>query len=461
MSAESELLIKIRTALESGGLDQAKNKLKELTEATKDVAGATGKHDAEAAKAAHTLHLFRAAANGNVEALTRLIAGTDGASASLTKAIPVLASFWAGWEGGKKIGDVIWSKVFNLQDFDRITGSIRDQIGNTIAALKEMDKVKMSNLLNQLNEVVSTINIANEKLGLSQDRETTLLKAKQDVEKTALEKGYAGKEKGPAYDRDRTTLEKKHAEETLALRIKQINDSQSQTKKDEAALNEETNKTRSEEADAFLKAKETAAMAAEPGATDKDRAAAIVAKTASDMATQRRKEQEDRAEVEYRKINSTRYKNETARQALYIGIEATDNTYQGSMTSASAAEQAIVRKQAEAQEEADRKTREQAARDELGSLKGEETDVEGQLGSVRLARLRARSTAQTAGASSGKSKFNPRSFSAPKAEAQQISADAEKAFSATEAALMAALQRITQRMETLTSQIKNSPRGGG
>ncbi|OGV69037.1 MAG: hypothetical protein A2283_22940 [Lentisphaerae bacterium RIFOXYA12_FULL_48_11] len=468
--SDKELQIKIKTALESGGIDTATRKLKDLVDTTKGAAGAAANHNGESVKAAHALRLVQAASVGNIEALTRLIAGTEGATASLAKAIPVLSAFWAGFQGGKKIGDALWSKIFDLENFDTVTGSIRDQTNATIQALKDLNKVKMSELLSELNQIVSGISIIAEKTGLMQDRETAVLSARQGVETSALESRYSGKDKSTgAYERDRAALEKKHSEENLTLKSKQLDEMDRVMNEKEKRLNDQIDKARSDEATALAAAQESSRVrslgrSGPQGIEDlnADRAA----QSAAGMATQRRTDLETKAAPEFRQLESARYRNETQRQTLQIGMDSTRNKYAGLMSSASSSEQAAAQKQLRKQEE-ERIARLEKERDLQESYRSDtHANIEEMIGSAQETATTARQAADSFTPSKNKYKSRRERANAEEQDRNlEVSAigaearlnDLRKALKESDALHKKALDAIIESIKTQKEQMKNLP----
>lgn len=233
----AELLIKIKTALEAGGLDAAKQKLNELTGATVKGSAATAestvaasKHHAEMNKAAHTLNTVQAAAEGNVGALIKLTGETNSVSGSLAKAIPVVGAFWAGWEGGKKIGDWLW-KVFvsGVKDVGESAIKTKDQF-------KELNAVKLEKLLEQLDKIEQSLQRSLADLNSVESR--------TKAEAAAV----TGKKIAEVEASDKTDEQKKKeiAEITVSAKKAEIDTTQEMSKKREDSARQAKEKTDAE-----------------------------------------------------------------------------------------------------------------------------------------------------------------------------------------------------------------------
>lgn len=457
MSTESELLIKIRTALEAGGLDAAKNKLNELTGVTAKGAAVTAastaesaKNTAEMIKAGKTLNVVKAASEGNIGAVIKLTAETNALTGSLAKAIPVVGSFWAGWEAGKKIGDWLWTRIVDG------VKNVGEKAIKTKEELKKLDEVKLSALKAEIESIVNRL-------------ERTL-KALNDIEDMTKAELAAEAEKNiAAIEADPSKTDPQKQREIAEIRAKVAKEEFDAT--DEASNRREGSlREAKEETDLRIKTAKAEIAAAE----EKERIAASrsAALPSSNEAMQALKEARNASvsaretfgaalpglEQKSAELQNSIDKEESIQKIAKINLSTSEYRKKGTLFTAFAAEQAIAEKQAAAQAEADRKARMEADKAELESLRGQAVDVQGQLGDARLSHVQARAAAQSSGNVSTGRRYNPRSFSAAKAQSAGLSAEAEQAFSATEQALFDTLTNITKKMQTLAGQLKNGDR---
>ena len=160
MSADSELLIKIKTILESQGIDDAKKELDNLIIVTKnhdsaasDSAEGISKSRIEMEKASKAAFALRMAASGSTEGLRGLartafeFGNTFGAIAA--KATIVFAAFSAGW----KIGDVIRRNL--------IDPLMEIRTNNFLAQMKtdfdELNRIKLDNLKKEVEGIKTSL----------------------------------------------------------------------------------------------------------------------------------------------------------------------------------------------------------------------------------------------------------------------------------------------------------------
>lgn len=120
---EAELLIKIRTALEAGGIDAAKTKIDELTKTVDANKASNTNMAAGNQKAVQGFNHLRAAANGNIGALGGLVAGVGKLGAALTPLLLIVGALKVGWDRGIGIQERLWANI--VDSVDKGTGSLR------------------------------------------------------------------------------------------------------------------------------------------------------------------------------------------------------------------------------------------------------------------------------------------------------------------------------------------------
>ena len=154
---DAELLIRIRTALESGGLDAAKRGLEELTRAQSDstAASAAGAlKDADLAKAKNDLDRAAGAANQSLNAMAAIMRGDlnaamqqiIGATGRLDGSFAKLGAAGAGFAIGWKLGTVI-DQTLGLSDaFARLVNRNAELNGTVRITNEELNKLAATNL---------------------------------------------------------------------------------------------------------------------------------------------------------------------------------------------------------------------------------------------------------------------------------------------------------------------------
>lgn len=337
---ESDLLIKIRTALEAGGIDAAKAKIAELTAETEKNKTANVGNAAENQKTIQTLRNLQSAANGNITAIAKLTGETGQLGAALMKAGALAAAFGVGWQAGLKIGDWVWSKYFNLNDFDKTTGSIRDQMKATIASIKELNDQKMTELLDEFKKLDAAAAKLDKTTTLEQRREQQLLDAQQRTEAAKLDESFAGRERGPEYERQRAELEKRHAEEQQNLKFEQLGKQEQNLRQNLEGLTAQLQSARKAKDEAEREEKLAVDRAVETKTSD-DAKAGLAAKARADEARARYAEVEKQYRERQDQVASKQYEIETERMVSRVGGSETRSRYRGALTSASAEEQRI------------------------------------------------------------------------------------------------------------------------
>jgi len=373
MSSDSEILIQIRTALESGGIDAAKAKIGELTQETEKNSTAGVGNAAQNAKAVQTLNALRGAANGNISSLAKLSGETNALGGALMKASIATGAFMAGWQAGLKIGDWMWPKIMKLDEFDKTTLSIRDRAKEAVKGLEELNKVRMEELLKNLDDVNGRLADIFDKTEGKQKRETRLTQEQQRAEMATFEAGWAGKDKGPEYERQKAALEQRQAEAMSQLQMQQLVERENDIVKAREELNKTMASVKADEQKALDAAKKAEAKA--KGGSDEDIIAAQTTAEAAKQATARRQEMEGKTSGDFKKLDRQMFDIETDRQALGIAKGATSAQYRGAMAGAdrsasdaqAQAEKESLRRKLEA-EDAAREKEIEAARSGLDPL---------------------------------------------------------------------------------------------
>ncbi len=157
---DTELLIKIKTALESGGLDAAKKALKEVTDQTKESTAENAKATIESARVdkisaqlAATLQKIPAALRGSPEAIRSLIGDIGKLSASLAPLAAAGAAALGGWKVGTLIDEMtgLSDKISRMlvPAVENIEGPAR----RAREQLAKLDEIKFTSLEKQLADV--------------------------------------------------------------------------------------------------------------------------------------------------------------------------------------------------------------------------------------------------------------------------------------------------------------------
>lgn len=187
---DTELLIKIRTALESGGIDSAKTKLEELSQtAVKASAGNAAnavtldKSRREMESAARAAFALRGAANLSSEGLRGLANQAFNFGEMMGAAIGKLSIGFAAFAAGWKIGSVIRS-----QFIDPLTEiKSKDLLPNLLQEIKALNEAKLEGLKSQIDGMIKDLD---EKLSALEDlnrRETMLRNANNAVKLATAE----------------------------------------------------------------------------------------------------------------------------------------------------------------------------------------------------------------------------------------------------------------------------------
>jgi len=459
MSSDSEILIQIRTALESGGIDAAKAKIGELTQETEKSTTAGVGNAAQNAKAVQTLNALRGAANGNISSLAKLSGETNALGGALMKASIATGAFMAGWQAGLKIGDWMWPKIMKLDEFDKTTLSIRDRAKEAVKGLEELNKVRMEELLKNLDDVNGRLSDIFDKTEGKQKRETRLTQEQQRAEMATFEAGWAGKDKGPQYEREKAALEQRQAEAMSQLQMQQLVERENDIVKAREELNKSLFNAKAEEQKALDAAKKAEAKAI--GGSDKDIVAAQVAAEAAKNATSNRTELESRTAGDFKKYDRQMFDIETERQALGIAGGATSANYRGAVAGA---DRSAADAQAQAEKEALRRKleAEDAAREkEIETARAGRDPLEEAAGA---ARSMADAYKGSAGLKGRRSRSQVAAADAKDQELEQIAMQSEArlaAYKQTIEALIAAdkeKDEATKRLlDEKTSQNVNLP----
>ncbi len=457
---ESELLIKIRTALESGGLDAANSKLKELTGTTNTASVSTGKHHAELDKAAKAIQGIKAATEGNVGALVRLINETGTATSIFAKAIPVVAAFWAGWHGGTKVQTFLWDQlVGKVKDVGEVAVKTKDEF-------KSLNDVKLSGITAEVEGIARRLERAVRALNEIEARTKAESSAESEKQIAAIEadqtrsdpekqrliaeiKNRAAKQEFDAVDEASNKREGslRQAKEETDLRIKAA--------REEIAAAERNKKIAEERyaasplSNARMKALREARFAA--GAAQETFGAALpgLEDKSADLQSQIEKE-------------------ESVQRIAKTNLVTADFRRTSTLSAATAAEQSIAQKQAKEQadaaakaETAARKAEEESANMAIGSQEEELDLARGVLPSLESKLMRNRAAASAAGAAA-----TPRKgvlgggVSAAQKKAASDASTAAKQSERDLQEMVSYIQAMANAISDAKQQIKNSSRGG-
>lgn len=223
---ESELLIKIRTALEAGGIEAAKKELANLTKATSGTATAAKEVEQGFGKFARLSNNLRNAMHGNAQAIANLQKEFGALGKGAGMAASLIGSAFVGWKLGEmiekkwKVGEKFWARVMGLNEFDKTTGSIRERVDKLVESFKELDQQQLDGLLSELDAVDKRMSRFEKKSAVQERFQRESLQIRQEEESAALELQFAGKDKGPEYERRSAELSMRHASETQELENK-------------------------------------------------------------------------------------------------------------------------------------------------------------------------------------------------------------------------------------------------
>jgi hypothetical protein len=204
---DTELLIKIRTALEAGGIDSAKAKLEELSQtAVKASAGNAAnavtldKSRREMESAARAAFALRQAAAGSTEGLRGLSGAAFQVGERMGMLVGKLSMVFAAFSAGWAIGTVIRK---HLIDPLIETESKVDKVGARVKASAEQFRALNASNLDALNTRLSSMIQSVEKLNARMQQAFGQDWAVADAEtETAITKVTAEMPEGP--DRDKT-----------------------------------------------------------------------------------------------------------------------------------------------------------------------------------------------------------------------------------------------------------------
>ena len=212
---ESEILIAVKTALESGGLDAASAKITELKTKTEEATAASGAQALAVDKLAQKTQAagqvaqgLMSAAKGSIGGVTQALGGlsrmlgTVGAQAGL-----VFASFGVGW----KIGSMIREKfVEPLLPVPEIARSIRDQVREAVAELQKLSQQKLDALKAEMDGVRNAASEAADQI--SRAHRMARAESEAIVERDVAQV-EASMPAGPERDRRVAAIRQKAAEE--------------------------------------------------------------------------------------------------------------------------------------------------------------------------------------------------------------------------------------------------------
>ena len=379
MSGEADILIQIKTAFETGGSEAALKKIGELTSANKGTATSTAEVSSEATKAAKAQNLLRAAMDGNIGSLIRVISTGGEAAQMFVRLGAVYGAAMGGWEAGKKIGDWMWPKIMKLDEFDKTTGSIRTGINKAIESLKGMNDAKMTDLKNELQGILDTIDTINDDLSEQQDRQQKVLGATHANQQAELEARYAGTEKGAGYTAEKAELDRRQAIEAASLAETQ----RIQREKDLAESKRLLDAERKQAEQAVSDAKITAMNAA--GATTPEGIiAANVAEENAKKAEERLAELDKSQAAKRAGINRELYQIGTAREVAGIGMQGIESRYGAGTAEAGSqiaqaehAAQIASVEERKRSKESELRAQEDAIRDRQKSLSGQTSGISG------------------------------------------------------------------------------------
>lgn len=182
MSAESELLIKIRTILESQGLDAAKQKLNDLTTASQTNSASQGVASAEMNKASRAAFALRMAANGSTEGLRGLsnAAFTMGQTLGtvVTRLTMVFAAFSAGWAIGDKIRSTF---IDPLLEVKKTTDEVGKSVLDSATNFKALNQITFNELTTRLTNIISNMEKMNSSMTTAFSQDWAIADAKMEA----------------------------------------------------------------------------------------------------------------------------------------------------------------------------------------------------------------------------------------------------------------------------------------
>jgi hypothetical protein len=184
----SELLITIKTLLDSKGLDAAKTELDKVIAATRNseqaqnsASSSTDKAAQEMQKATRAAFALRMAANGSAQGFQGLTTAAMNLGNNLGilvgKITLVGAAFTAGW----KIGTMITDLVAPLMKVKERTDAVGQAALDTAINLGKLNDVKFTKIIQELKEFYDLTVAANESLDLATRRSQALNAAKESA----------------------------------------------------------------------------------------------------------------------------------------------------------------------------------------------------------------------------------------------------------------------------------------
>lgn len=315
---DSELLIKIRSALEAGGLDQAKQKLNELTTSTNRTSTASAAAGKEAANLSENLGRLHRASSGLQQLFSGTLTGTITGLRNIFIALGatiagVAAAAFVGWKAGTEVFKELWKALVPVTNE---VGSIRDRISQLKAGLDKLNETKLDKLKKEFEKLSEKTDQSMVDLGLEQERESTLTQAEQAAQMANLQ------------NLPEHTPEQKEEKQRRIAKLKEFQGvstaemtgrhAAQRMEKLQAAKDEEQKKLDQAAAEAEEKEREAERLrqrAIKPSAGEAVIAQARLAQVDAEAAKARLKDLRPVAEKEIAKLSREIYKEETTWQA--------------------------------------------------------------------------------------------------------------------------------------------------
>lgn len=459
---ETELLIKIKTALEAGGAEAAKRELDSLIGKTNQATGATANQTKGVHDAVRSQQVLEGALRGNWRALGQLSERATGLGGALTKTIPVVGAFMAGWQAGWKIGEWIASWAVKIDQFAAA-------LNRAEVAAAQLNSQKMDALRKELDSVSAAAEKAATEIDKATSQENRLARAKADVGIAKIEATMPeGPEREKAIANVRFRTESEIKERELAAAGKKASASESVITRHAAAL---AKAKREEEA-----ARQEFEGYAKSGALKGDMAEdagywhlwsglregegrvsqASVATMNYRAARQRRAEAEKRFGESWEKTAPAQKEFSVEAEVAAAGVEAAKFAHTGAVAGIDARE-AERRKREAAKVERDRI--EEQIRQTQAEYEGKHRFAAGRVSETGMAAKEAEERSESFDSSKGRygTKNALRAAQAHDAELAQIAAEARANHEEMKAVLSETVQQQKNDIEVLRSQIKNLP----
>jgi DNA repair exonuclease SbcCD ATPase subunit len=191
---QQELMIQILTRLDATGLNAAKNGITQVTTATNAQTAAQEQNNLKVHESIRAQRILESALHGNWRALGMMSEKTTGVNNALTIGIPLVGAFWAGWEGGKKIGDWLYSHIPGfITQIEKINTSFRA----ARLAMEALDDTSMSKAKKEITDTATSLDRLLSQLNKINAQTTEINNAKQTAEMAAL------RTQPPSAERDR------------------------------------------------------------------------------------------------------------------------------------------------------------------------------------------------------------------------------------------------------------------